>query len=104
VIETTNFTPGISAGPAPNSAQMTVTERLTPTGPDTIRYEAWITDPVVLAEPYKLDFPWQRDSEYQFFEYACHEGNYSIRDYINATGSRFAARRAAAMAAATSGE
>jgi len=99
VIETSNFTPGVAAGPAPNSAQMTVTERLTPTGPDTIRYEAWIRDPVVLTEPYKLDFPWQRDDAYQFFEYACHEGNYSIRDYINATGSRFAARRAAAMAA-----
>ncbi len=100
VIETTNFTPGVSTGPAPNSAEMSMTERLTPTGPNTIRYEAWIRDPVVLTEPYKLDFPWQRDDGYQFFEYACHEGNYSIRDYINATGSRFAARRAAAMAAA----
>ena len=32
VIETTNFTPGLSNGPTPNSAQMKVTERLTPQG------------------------------------------------------------------------
>lgn len=94
VIETTNFTPGMTNGPSPNSAQMTVTERLTPAGPDTIRYEAWIADPVMMTEPYKIDFPWTRNPEYRFFEYACHEGNYSIRDYIKATGTRFAAERA----------
>lgn len=95
VIETSNFTPGMSNGPSPNSAAMTVRERLTPLGPDTIRYEAWIEDPVMMAEPYKIDFPWTRNPEYKFFEYACHEGNVSIRDYIKATGTAFAAERAA---------
>src|SRR4029079_13318349 len=49
VIETTNFTPGMSNGVTPNSAQMKLTERITPTGPDQMRYEAWIEDPVMLT-------------------------------------------------------
>ena len=100
VIETTNFTPGVpisnvagNARPVPNSDQMTITERLTPLGPDEIRYEAWIRDPVVLTAPFKLDFPWRRKDDYGMFEYACHEGNYSVRDYITATGSQFAEER-----------
>ena len=102
VIETTNITPGGHLGnvgdsprPVPNSAEMKITERLTPTGPDSIRYEAWIEDPVVLTVPFKLDFPWTRNEEYGMFEYACHEGNISVRDYILATGSQFAEARAA---------
>jgi hypothetical protein len=99
VIETGNFTPGISNGPSPNSAQMHMRERLTPLGPDTIRYEAWVEDPAMMTAPYKIDFPWTRNPGYEFFEYACHEGNVSIRDYIKATGTAFAAERAAKMAA-----
>ncbi len=93
VIETTNFTPGISNGPSPNSAQMKVIERLTPTGPDQIRYEAWVEDPVMLTAPYKIDIPWQRNNAYEFYEYACHEGNVQVRGYITATSPRFAKLR-----------
>ncbi|HEU4651126.1 MAG TPA: hypothetical protein VFS49_06900 [Croceibacterium sp.] len=89
VVETTNFTPGMSNGVTPNSAQMKLTERLTPTGPDQIRYEAWIEDPVMLTAPYKIDMPWHRNPNYEFFEYACHEGNVQIRGYITATSPRF---------------
>jgi hypothetical protein len=89
VIETTNFTPGFSNGPTPNSAQMKVTERITPTGPNQMRYEAWVEDPVMLTAPYKIDIPWQRNPNYEFYEYACHEGNVQIRGYITATSPRF---------------
>ena len=101
VIETTNFVPGQpisniagSARPVPNSTEMRMVEHLTPTGPNTIRYEAWVEDPVVLTGPFKLDFPWRRNDDYGMFEYACHEGNYSVRDYINATGTQFTEERA----------
>jgi len=94
VIETTNFTPGGSSGAVPNSAALKVTERLTPTGPDEMHYEARLEDPVVLQGPYTLAFPWRRQANYEQFEYACHEGNYSIRNYITATGTRFAEQRA----------
>ncbi|OYW45853.1 MAG: hypothetical protein B7Z08_01255 [Sphingomonadales bacterium 32-68-7] len=106
VIETTNFTPGISNGPAPNSAQMKMTERLTPMGPNQMRYEAWIEDPVMLTAPYKIDIPWQRNPNYEFYEYACHEGNVQVRGYITATSPRFQKLRDeqwAKQEAATSG-
>ncbi|MEO6153177.1 MAG: hypothetical protein ABIT09_00485 [Croceibacterium sp.] len=98
VIETTNFTPGMSNGVTPNSAQMKLTERLTPTGPDQMRYEAWVEDPVMLTAPYKIDMPWKRNSKYKFFEYACHEGNVQVRGYITATSPRFATMREALWA------
>lgn len=104
VIETSNFLPGIPLGtvgnnarPVPNSEKLKIVERLTPTGPDTIRYEAWIEDPVVLTAPFKLDFPWQRNSAYEIFEYACHEGNIQLRGFITSTSTdpRLAAAREA---------
>jgi hypothetical protein len=102
VIETSNFLPGVPLGtvgnnprPVPNSDQMKMTERLTPTGPDSIRYEAWIEDPVVLTAPFKLDFPWRRNSDYEIYEYACHEGNVQIRGFIESTSPRLASRREA---------
>ncbi len=102
VIETTNFVPNMPLGntpqsprPVPNSDQMKMTERLTPTGPNNIRYEAWVEDPVTLTAPFKLDFPWQRNDNYEFFEYACHEGNVQLRGFITSTSTnpRLAAAR-----------
>ncbi|GAA0271617.1 hypothetical protein GCM10009127_09820 [Alteraurantiacibacter aestuarii] len=103
VIETTNFRPGMSAGPAPNSEQLHVTEHLTIRNPDQIHYEAWVSDPLVMEGSYKLDLPWLRDSDYGMFEYACHEGNVQVRGYITSTSPRFAAEREAAWASRESG-
>ena len=96
VIETTNLTGqtpmnivGPGNKPIPTSDQQTMTERLTRVGPDTIFYEATISDPVVLSEPYTLAFPWSRDDSYESFEYACHEGNTTIRGYITTTSPRY---------------
>jgi hypothetical protein len=99
VIETTNFMPGASAGPAPNSDRLRIVEHLTPVGPDEVHYEAWVEDPVVMTAPYKIDLPWRRNDDYGMFEYACHEGNVQVRGYITATSPRFAKQREAAWAA-----
>lgn len=99
VIETTNFRPGMSMGPAPNSDQLRITERITLMNPDQARYEAWVEDPLVMEGRYKIDLPWLRDDGYGMFEYACHEGNVQIRGYITATSPRFTAEREAAWAA-----
>jgi hypothetical protein len=100
VIDTTNFNgeaPMIIVGPGgygvPTSKSMHIVERLTPTGPNTIQYEATIEDPVVLTAPWKMSFPWTRNDKYQFFEYACHEGNTVVRGYIKGTSPRFASQR-----------
>jgi hypothetical protein len=96
VIESANFNGqspmvivGPSNAPVPTSTSLRVTERLTPTGPNTMQYEAWIEDPVVLTAPFKLDFPWTRNNEYEIFEYACHEGNTVVPNYIETTSPRF---------------
>jgi hypothetical protein len=102
VIETTNFEPGVPLGnsganprPAPTSDATRMKERLTPTGPDTIRYEAWVEDPLILAAPFKLDFPWQRNSKYMIYEYACHEGNVQLRGFITSSRAQRAAQAGA---------
>ena len=96
VIETSNLTGdtpmnivGPGNKPIPTSKEQKVTERLTMTGPDTIFYEALIEDPIVLTAPYKLAFPWTRDENYELFEYACHEGNTVVPNYIKTTSPRF---------------
>jgi len=100
VIETTNFngqSPMLIVGPRstpiPTSEQLHIVERLTRTGPDTIDYEMSIEDPVTITGPWTAAFPWRRDEAYRFFEYACHEDNYTIRDFIVTSRAERAAER-----------
>ena len=97
VIETTNFngeTPMLIVGPGgkpiPTSRKMRIVERLTRTAADTIDYEIAVEDPVVLTQLWKAAFPLQRDDAYRMFEYACHEDNSAIRNFIET--SRFERR------------
>jgi hypothetical protein len=106
VVETTNFngeSPMVIVGPSnepvPTSPELHIVERFTPTGPNTIQYEARVEDPVVLTAPFTISYPWKRNDAYKSFEYACHEGNTLITAYIKATNPAFAAERAAAIAA-----
>jgi hypothetical protein len=89
VIETTNFnaeSPMIIVGPGskpiPTSESLRIVERLTRTADDTIEYEINVEDPEMITGPWKAAYPWKRDSGYEFFEYACHEDNHTIRDFI----------------------
>jgi len=97
VIETTNFngeSPMLIVGPGgkplPTSRELRIVERLTRTADDTIDYEIAVEDPVVLTQPWKAAFPLNRDDDYRMFEYACHEDNSAIRNFIEA--SRFERR------------
>jgi hypothetical protein len=110
VVETSGFngeSPMVIVGPSnepvPTSPALHVTERFTPTGPDTLQYEARVEDPVVLTGPFTISYPWTRNDDYKSFEYACHEGNTLITAYIKATNPAFAAERAAAVAARDGG-
>jgi hypothetical protein len=69
----------------PTSTQATSVERITMTGPDSIAYEITYNDPEVFTAPWTARLDWTRNSEYQFFEYACHEGNVQVRNYISAS-------------------
>ena len=92
-VETTNIQPGASTfnmatrGVPPNntmpmSNEVKVVERFTMTGPDSITYEMEYSDPVIFTAPFATRVNWSRDDSYEFFEYACHEGNVQPRNYI----------------------
>ena len=96
VVETTNFQPGPSAtnigttgspreNDTPISSEAKIVERFTMTGPDSIVYEVTHTDPVVFTAPWTARLDWVRDDDYEIFEYACHEGNVQVRNYITAS-------------------
>ncbi len=87
VIETTNFNGKVgltrNGNTAPTSPDMRIVERLTRTAPDTITYEATIDDPKTWTAPWTLSLPLRLHPEYQFFEYACHEGNYAMKHILS---------------------
>jgi hypothetical protein len=68
------------------SDALELVERFTPTSSNTLQYEVTITDPKTWTTPWKIAFPLRREPDYQLLEYACHEGNYSMRNTLS--GSR----------------
>ena len=104
VVETTNFKPGPSAtnivttgsppaNDTPISTEAKLVERFTMTGPDSIVYEATYHDPVIFTAPWTTRSDWQRDAEYEFYEYGCHEGNVQLRNYITASRAQRAGQQ-----------
>jgi hypothetical protein len=69
-----------------HSEALRLTERLTRVDDDTIQYEVTIDDPKTWSRPWTVSFPLRRDPSYGMFEYACHEGNYGLRNILS--GSR----------------
>jgi hypothetical protein len=45
-------------------------------------------DPETFTAPWTTRIEWVRDDRYQFYEYACHEGNHAIRGYINSSRAK----------------
>lgn len=85
VVETTNFIGGkLAINGAPYSEDLKLTERYTRTSPTTINYEVTVDDPRTYTAPWKVSFPITSEPGYQIFEYACHEGNYAMRNRLSA--------------------
>jgi hypothetical protein len=92
VVETTNFTgkapmliagiPGGVRGPRPSTVNMKTTERFKRVSNDRIDYEMTIEDPEIQADKWTISYPMFLDPEYKFFEYACHEDNTAVRNFI----------------------
>ena len=91
VIETSNFfsSPGV-----PDQGRRVV-ERLSPLTKDRLLYRFTVHDPNRTA-PYTGEMPWPK-TEAKMYEYACHEGNYSMFNTLR--GAR--AQERAALAAET---
>ncbi len=75
IVDTTNFTNKTQF--RGSSDQLHVVERLTRTGPNTLLYRFTVEDPQTWDKPWTGEYPWNATAE-NLYEYACHEGNYSL--------------------------
>jgi hypothetical protein len=92
VVETRNFNgktamtnAGVPGSPPlnPSTENMRFTERFTRTDNETIEYHMTVENPEVLTTgSWSAAFPMKLDNDYLMFEFACHEGNTAIRNYI----------------------
>ena len=89
VVETTNFTDKTNF--RGSGEHMRLTERFTRTGEDTLLYQFTIDDPESFVRPWTAELPLKR-APGPIFEYACHEGNYSL---VNTLTSARAEEKAA---------
>jgi len=67
------------------SGRLTITERFSMLDANTLQYTATIDDPGTWTRPWTLSLPWKREPVYGMFEYACHEGNYAMRNMLSAS-------------------
>ena len=93
VVETTNYQEGppminlavVGSPPGnrfPISDQMKTTERIVRLNDDTWLYEITTEDPVILTDSFTVRYPMRHDPDYLMPEYACHEDNTIVRNYV----------------------
>ena len=79
VVDTTNFNRQIRFRGTYN--KLHVIERFTRTAEDTILYKVTIDDPSTFASKWTMEYPFVA-APGPIYEYACHEGNYSMSDIL----------------------
>jgi hypothetical protein len=89
-IETTNFREGRLYAGALTTSQLRLTERLTRVSRDAIDYRFTVDDPTTWTRPWSAIVPIAK-SEGRLYEFACHEGNYSLPHLLS--GARAEERR-----------
>jgi hypothetical protein len=89
VIDTTNFTTETRFRGSDENLHLT--ERFTRTDRDTLMYEFTVDDPTAFTARWTAALPMAR-SEERIYEYACHEGNYGLRNML--TSARYAEKAA----------
>jgi hypothetical protein len=99
VVETTNlnlkghvFSLGGGFGYSPKTK---ITERFTRVAKDQILYEFSVDDPLTFTKVWKAQMP-MRAAKGPIYEYACHEGNYSLPNIL--AGARAQEKAASAVA------
>jgi len=82
VVDTTNYksTP-VFRGSSP---ELHTIERFTRVAPNRVEWSATIDDPRTWSRPWTFTIPWTEDDTQPIFEYACHEGNYALRNILSA--------------------
>ena len=87
VVDTTNFNDangfyGDAGGNFGWDRNLHVVERFSLLDADTLLYRFDIEDPTAFTKPWKGELTMSRSSE-PIYEYACHEGNYSLPNMLN---------------------
>ena len=97
VVETTNLNPKghvfSMGGGFRYTPKTKVVERFTRTGKDQMLYQFSVEDPEVFARSWRAEMP-MRAAKGPIYEYACHEGNYSLPNIL--AGARAQEKLAAA--------
>ena len=81
VVDTTNFTDQTHF--RGSDKNLHVVERFTRTGAETLQYRFTIDDPTAFTRPWTGEIAMSRASG-PIYEYACHEGNYSLANMLSA--------------------
>jgi hypothetical protein len=81
VVDTTNFTDQTQFRGA--SQDLHVVERISRLDDKALLYRFTVDDPSTWDRPWTGEYPWRATSD-QIFEYACHEGNYSLENVLRA--------------------
>ncbi len=79
VVDTVHFNDAINF--RGSSKNLHVIEKFTRTDASTILYRATLDDPTTWTKPWTIEYPFTA-TRGPVFEYACHEGNYSIVDVL----------------------
>jgi len=79
VVDTTNFTAKTQF--RGSSENLHVVERFTRVNPRTLLYRFTVDDPSTWDRAWSGEYPWVASND-QIFEYACHEGNYSLENML----------------------
>ena len=87
VVETTNFRDRTIYRNG-NPATFKLVERFTPTSKTSLEWTVTVDDPSTWTRPWSFSMPLTVNDEEPLYEYACHEGNYAIKNILS--GSRIA--------------
>jgi len=82
VVEVTNFSNKTDFRGSHETLKLV--ERFTRVNADTIDYTVTIDDPMTFSKPWTIGVPLRSDKgQTEIFEYACHEGNYAMRNILS---------------------
>ena len=89
VVDTVNYNGKLGVGffgggGGATTATLHTIEKFTRTAPNKVEYSATFDDPKTWTRPWTFSLPFTEDDSQAIFEYACHEGNYGLRNILSA--------------------
>jgi hypothetical protein len=92
VVETTNFR--AETAPQRSSENVKMIERFKRTSPNTVEWTVTFEDATTWVRPWTYSMPLtQVDYTQRIYEYACHEGNYAMRNILSGARAAEAAAK-----------